>query len=342
MTHLKLGALILTLSQQEPTRVMRPGLGSPHSYRGWYERVAFEPVDECTVSDALRNAVLADGKTFQGYKGGSYRMGSDSLCHVAKYGHCDDNDELTADLLTRMLGNPSRPELAEAADLLDRDEDVEQATELLEATEMSTDLDRLAKLADATWGPEERSLMLAAVAEIRALRKCKDKPTALGLLFPDGPLAGERTEPVPSLRFVIPTPPSSKNARRARRLPTGLIIQYRPKEIVQATEAIQATAIAALKAQAPRCYSERAPLLPDEDVEVVMVHNVRNDTLDVTVTKRGPCPSKSKGATGRKRDVVNLPELVLDAIQRIAYRNDNQVCDLRVWRNVGTPSTATE
>lgn len=169
------------------------------------------------------------------------------------------------------------------------------------------------------------------------------KPTAAQLFLP---AAVSSDESVPSLRFCIPTPPSSKNMKKIGRAGDGRAIIYRDADVVRATREIQAIAFDALRRQAPKCIAERRELLPDEDARVTMVHNVRNETLDVLVEKAGPAPSKRDGASGRKRDVVNLPELVLDAIQcpprflrGIAFKNDRQVTDLRVWRNVGTPTT---
>lgn len=180
---------------------------------------------------------------------------------------------------------------------------------------------------------------VAAVEDALKQRRA-DKPTAEQLLF--GPMDDSTSATGPSMRFVIPTPPSSKNTQKMRVIPggkkgLGIPIRYRPSEVIEATEGIQRAAIGALRAQAPQCFAERRPLFEDDDVAVSMVHNVWNETVDVVVSQIG---SRGKGRTGRRRDVVNLPELVLDAIQKIAYRNDNQVSDLRVWRNVGTPTTS--
>lgn len=148
------------------------------------------------------------------------------------------------------------------------------------------------------------------------------------------------TASLPSLHFTIPTPPSSKNTQQLRviygRNGKPVPTRYRPKEVMVATEQIQEAACEALRLQAPTCYRARTPLLSDEDAQVEMVHNVQNESVDVVVRGIGARP---KGRTGRRRDVVNLPELVLDAMQGIAFGNDNQVADLRVWRNVGVPST---
>lgn len=135
------------------------------------------------------------------------------------------------------------------------------------------------------------------------------------------------------LQFTIPVPPSSKNSRKLRRSgakcpackqPSGPVIMYRPSEVLEATAEIQA---AAREAMLNCGYSK--PLFPDDDVAVQMEHEVLQDVVHVTVSCLGPRP---KGRTGRKRDVVNVPELVLDALQGLAYANDNQVADLSVRR----------
>lgn len=175
----------------------------------------------------------------------------------------------------------------------------------------------------------------------RAIRE--RRPTA-AQLFAD-PIADAAIE-VPTLRFTVPTPPAAKNSRRIFRTgavcpkcrkPTGHLGSSMSDEARHAREKIIEEAVDALRRQAPQAFSERRPLLPDEDVGVTVVHNVKNDTADVVIEKRGPKPA-GKGPTGRRRDVTNVPELVLDAVQGIAYHNDNQVADLRVWRNVGEPS----
>jgi hypothetical protein len=63
------------------------GLANPHSYRGYYEQLALEPVSGTTdVQDVLRSLRRANGHTYEGWKGGSYRMGPDTPVHVAAKG----------------------------------------------------------------------------------------------------------------------------------------------------------------------------------------------------------------------------------------------------------------
>lgn len=122
--------------------------------------------------------------------------------------------------------------------------------------------------------------------------------------------------------FTIPVPPSSKNARRARMLPTGRLIQFRPKHVVDATATIK---VAAQQAMA----KARTQLSQDSDLCVMLDHHVGRDEVEVRVWEVRPRPD---GKTGRKRDVINLPELVCDAMQDVVYANDRQVSDLIVRR----------
>lgn len=58
------------------------------SYRGYYERLAFEEVKEATASEVLATLNDADGRDFYGYKGGTYTMHAGTYLHVAPYGDC--------------------------------------------------------------------------------------------------------------------------------------------------------------------------------------------------------------------------------------------------------------
>lgn len=125
-----------------------------------------------------------------------------------------------------------------------------------------------------------------------------------------------------NLSFVLPLPPSSKNARRARLLPNGRIIQFRPRDIVTATEQIQTIALQAMR-------EAGATLIEDDDVHMSLIYEVERNCVRVEVNAGPPRP---KGRTGRKRDAVNLPELICDALQGIAYTNDRQIARLFVLR----------
>jgi hypothetical protein len=61
--------------------------GKLGSYRGYYDHLAIEPVDNpTTVGDFLKQAKAAVGKTFQGYKGGDYKMAGYTPVWVSPYG----------------------------------------------------------------------------------------------------------------------------------------------------------------------------------------------------------------------------------------------------------------
>ena len=64
-------------------------LGEAHSYRGYYSDLAFAPLYDTeprTVKEILKEALLAHGKTFEGYKGGEFTMNGDTPVWYACYG----------------------------------------------------------------------------------------------------------------------------------------------------------------------------------------------------------------------------------------------------------------
>lgn len=81
-----LSELIEFLEQLPKDHIVRYGFGEPDSYRGYYEDVAFKPVENTTIGDMLEHARSALGKTFSGYKGGDFLMNEDTDCWIAEYG----------------------------------------------------------------------------------------------------------------------------------------------------------------------------------------------------------------------------------------------------------------
>jgi hypothetical protein len=65
-------------------------LCNPHSYRGYYDQLAFEGVGSGTVADALASAKFAMGQVFEGYKGGDFWMTGNTMVWLANYGSCGD------------------------------------------------------------------------------------------------------------------------------------------------------------------------------------------------------------------------------------------------------------
>lgn len=72
--HLELGEIVARLRREDPAKRLKLGFLHPHSYRGYYEQLAFELVRSVTVGEMLAAAESALGETFQGWKGGDYTM----------------------------------------------------------------------------------------------------------------------------------------------------------------------------------------------------------------------------------------------------------------------------
>ena len=91
-SQLALGEIIERLSQEDPTRVLPIGFADPHSYRGDYYELAFEIRHNITVGEMLAAAESAIGATFQGWKGGDYKMGEYTCAWlVAEEGDCGES-----------------------------------------------------------------------------------------------------------------------------------------------------------------------------------------------------------------------------------------------------------
>lgn len=89
--QLSLGEIVARLKTEDPDRVLPVGFAKPHSYRGDYYEVAFEIRRNITVGAMLAAAESAIDATFQGWKGGDYKM-SDYSCAwlVAEEGDCGE------------------------------------------------------------------------------------------------------------------------------------------------------------------------------------------------------------------------------------------------------------
>ena len=87
-TQMTLGKLLRILNDMHNLDDVQ-GIKNPHSYRGYYEDLAFEPTDEIIkVIDLKAICQSARGKTFEGWKGGSYEMNEDTPVWIAERGDC--------------------------------------------------------------------------------------------------------------------------------------------------------------------------------------------------------------------------------------------------------------
>ena len=98
-----LGELIQELKKEPADKLVRCGFGKPHSYRGYYEDLAFEPCENTTAWEMLAYAESALGKTFGGYKGGDYVMTASTDVWISEYGEAS-NEQINRYALAFMLG----------------------------------------------------------------------------------------------------------------------------------------------------------------------------------------------------------------------------------------------
>lgn len=99
---MSLGELIKILEAEDPEKVVPFGFHDPHSYRGYYDELGFEPTRNVTVASMLADCRGALGATFTGYKGGEFTMTEHTRCWLAMWGQCSDNT-LGPELLRSML-----------------------------------------------------------------------------------------------------------------------------------------------------------------------------------------------------------------------------------------------
>ena len=122
------------------------------------------------------------------------------------------------------------------------------------------------------------------------------------------------------ISFRVATPDSKKN--RGNIVRYGNRFSYRPNPVALAQEErIREFLTYELWGECPQ--------FGDRDVRVTIRHYAREDECEVVVEDLGP---RRKGFSGRRRDLSNVSEVLLDAMQGPVYENDNQVCELHMAR----------
>lgn len=101
---MNLKKLIEILETCDHTKTVQ-GFGKPHSYRGDYDELAFEPM-ETTIGEMLDCANFAVGESFTGYKGGTFEMDDNTMVYLAYYG-CT-GQEITNTVLADMIWGESK------------------------------------------------------------------------------------------------------------------------------------------------------------------------------------------------------------------------------------------
>lgn len=87
-TQMTLGKMISRLKEM-PKDMQIQSISNPHSYRGYYSDLAFEPCSNTvTVEKLLSDCYSSMGQVFEGYKGGDYMMGSTTPVWISHYGSC--------------------------------------------------------------------------------------------------------------------------------------------------------------------------------------------------------------------------------------------------------------
>lgn len=106
---MNLGDIITTLEAANPDQVVHHGFHNPHSYRGDYYDLAFEPTHNITVAEMLEAARSAVGATYQGYKGGDFKMTASDWCWLSEEGSAS-GETISPLLLEFMLTPVASPE----------------------------------------------------------------------------------------------------------------------------------------------------------------------------------------------------------------------------------------
>ena len=86
---MKLNELIAILTKLNddygPHMLVAQGFCKPHSYRGNYADLAFKPQANVTLGEMLLTCLASLGKTFEGYKGGSFTMDGTVNVYIASW-----------------------------------------------------------------------------------------------------------------------------------------------------------------------------------------------------------------------------------------------------------------
>lgn len=101
--HLTLGDVLVALQKEDPEKMLKFGLTYGHSYRGYYDQVAFELSPYISVGNMKKEVEEAVNHTYTGWKGGEYSMNLTTPVWVADLG--GTGDPLTRLTLMLLLSN---------------------------------------------------------------------------------------------------------------------------------------------------------------------------------------------------------------------------------------------
>ncbi len=106
-----LSTVIDWLKTRSPEEIPPLGFCNPHSYRGDYAQVAFEPTTGVSVAEMLESCNKALENVFTGWKGGEFTYDLFTQCWLSQVGIIS-HQTLTPCLLSLMFGEvPSEQSL---------------------------------------------------------------------------------------------------------------------------------------------------------------------------------------------------------------------------------------
>lgn len=113
---MNLGDLITALETADQNLVVANGFTNPHSYRGEYMDLAFEPTPTVPVTAMLVAARSALNAIYTGYKGGEFLMTANTWCWLSLYGDasCETLSPLALKAMLTQAAAPAHPDPARA------------------------------------------------------------------------------------------------------------------------------------------------------------------------------------------------------------------------------------
>jgi hypothetical protein len=95
MNSTTLGDLINWLEKQDPFLWVPDGFSEPHTDRGDYSELAFNPESLARIGEMLTQAKSAVGETFEGWKGGDFQMSERTPVYIGHFGECGEPITIT-------------------------------------------------------------------------------------------------------------------------------------------------------------------------------------------------------------------------------------------------------
>ena len=103
---MNLGEYIKILEKCEnKNRVIKKGLGDPDSWRGSYNELAFDIVENITIQQMIDCAKNCIGMQFTGYKGGEFVFDENTSINIDSYGDYTDGRKMWSFFLELLLAD---------------------------------------------------------------------------------------------------------------------------------------------------------------------------------------------------------------------------------------------